>query len=101
MLRIIVIIMVVAIIELHVKISENKHWFPGAILPLICIILAIYELVIMKSSLKSPFMTDLLLVFCTSVLLWIYGRYNHRKKELNRMKAQDIIDSISSSPAKK
>lgn len=86
----IAVIIAIALMGLHEKLSETKHWFLGAILPLACIGMAVYEFGILKESPKTSYMIDYIVIFGVSIVLWAVGRHRYKQKELNKMKARDI-----------
>ncbi len=86
----IIVIIAIALLVLHEKLSAAKYWFLGGLLPLAGIGTMVYQLCIMKMTLPTEGIIAYIVFFVAALLLWIIGRYEFKQKELNKMKAKDI-----------
>ena len=86
----IAVIIAIALMGLHEKLSETKYWFLGGILPLTCLGMAVYEFGILKEIPKTTYIISYIVLFVVSIVLWAVGRHKYKQKELNKMKAKDI-----------
>ncbi len=75
---------------LHQKLSTTKFWFLGGALPFAGIAAMLYQLLFAKTHFSSELVISYIVFFISTILIWIIGRYEHRQKELKRMKANDI-----------
>ena len=86
----IIVIIAIALFFLHERLSATKYWFLGGLLPLAGIGVAIYQLIILKTTLSTTNIIAYIVFFAVSFLLSIVGRYEYKQKEINKMKAKDI-----------
>ena len=86
----IAVIVAIALMGLHEKLSEAKHWFLGATLPLACIGMAVYEFGILKENSKAAYRIDYIVIFGVSIALWAVVQHRYKQKELDKLKAIDI-----------
>lgn len=84
------VIIAIALLAIHERLSASKHWFLGGILPLTGIIAAIYQFGFVKTIPATKSMIAYGIFFAATLLLWLIGRYEYKQAELKRMKAKDI-----------
>jgi len=86
----IIVMIAIGLLALHEKLSTTKYWLLGGLLPLAGVGAAVYQFCILKMTLPAEGIVAYIVFFAVTLLLWMVGRYEHRQKELNRMKARDI-----------
>lgn len=69
--------------------STRKTWQLGAIIPLLSIMVFSYIYFVNSVKLTS-FLIPCIIIFVLELIIWIDGRHQYRKNELNKMKAKDL-----------
>jgi len=86
----IIIIFAIGLMAAHNRLSASKYWFLGGLLPAAGTGTAIYQFIFVKITPTAEGIIAYVVFFAVTLLLWLVGRYDHKQKELKRMKAKDI-----------
>lgn len=69
--------------------SSRKAWQLGAIVPFVSTIVFI-SIYYVNSIQTAMFLIPCIIILVLELVIWIDGRHQYRKNELNKMKAQDL-----------
>lgn len=70
--------------------STRRTWQLGAVVPLLSIVAMISMYFVMQVSFSVNYIVAGAILLALELIIWIDGRYQHRKEELLKMKAKDI-----------
>ncbi len=70
--------------------STRKVWQLGAIVPILSLVVMAVLYFSVKLTLTAEFIVPCAIIIALELLIWVDGRHQHHKSELNRMKAKDI-----------
>lgn len=83
------LIITIIIVCMQKYLSTKKAWQLGAIVPLISIIVFAY--IYFVSSIQiAEFLVPCTIILILELVIWIDGRHQYRKEELNKMKVKDL-----------
>lgn len=77
------LIITIIIVCMQKYLSTKKAWQLGAIVPLISII-------VFSSIQIAEFLVPCTIILVLELVIWIDGRHQYRKEELNKMKVKDL-----------
>lgn len=70
--------------------STKKIWQLGAIIPVLSLIVMIVLYFSQKLALTTDFIVPCVIIITLELFIWVDGRHQYHKSELNYMKAKDI-----------
>ncbi len=70
--------------------STRKVWQLGAIVPILSLVVMAALYFSMKLTLTAEFIIPCTIIIALEFFIWVDGRHQRHKSELNRMKAKDI-----------
>lgn len=70
--------------------STRKVWQLGAIIPVLSLVVMIVLYFATEIALTAEFIVPCAIIVALELFIWVDGRHQYRKAELNRMKAKDI-----------
>lgn len=70
--------------------STRKVWQLGAIVPILSLVVMAVLYFSMKLALTAEFIVPCAIIIALEFFIWLDGRHQYHKSELNRMKAKDI-----------
>ncbi len=70
--------------------STRKAWQLGAIVPVLSLLVMVTLYFSMKIALTAEFIIPCTIIIALEFFIWVDGRHQYHKSELNRMKAKDI-----------
>lgn len=70
--------------------STRKVWQLGAIVPILSLVVMAVLYFSMKLALAVEFIVPCAIIIALESFIWVDGRHQYHKSELNRMKAKDI-----------
>lgn len=70
--------------------STRKAWQLGAIVPVLSLLVMVTLYFSMKIALTAEFIIPCTIIIALEFFIWVDGRHQYLKSELNRMKAKDI-----------
>lgn len=70
--------------------STRKVWQLGVIVPILSLVIMAALYFFMKLTLTTEFIVPCTIIIALEFFIWVDGRHQYHKAELNRMKAKDI-----------
>lgn len=70
--------------------STRKNWQLGVIMPILSLVVMTVMYFYLKLTLAVEFIVPCAIIIALELFIWVDGRHQHRKSELNCMKAKDI-----------
>ena len=84
------IALTVAIVGVQNYLSTRQAWQLGAVVPLLSLAVLVGSAVIWSLPLSAKLVVPGLLILGLELLLWVDGRAQRRRRELDKMKAKDL-----------
>ncbi len=85
-----VVLIATILLCLHERLSTSRYFLLGGIVPLLTVIALLYRVFVRKVSFSVEDVIAYIVLFIITLFFWIMGRYEYKKKEIEKMKAKDL-----------